>query len=206
MSTRGEPASSEPRAARPDDAAAVAELIHESAAAMFERFTGDRDKSLRVLRAAFGRNGNSASREVVWVAESGGVVGAAMAAFPARELEERAGRFLRVLLWRTPPWTWRESLRLQRLGMAVAPLPPIDSLYVDALATAPRQRRRGLASSLLATAEERARRHGLASVALETSADNAPARALYESLGFAAGGERRPQGGLPGFVAYVKRL
>jgi ribosomal protein S18 acetylase RimI-like enzyme len=63
-----------------------------------------------------------------------------------------------------------------------------------------------VASSLLAAAEERARRHGLASVALETSADNAPARALYESLGFSAGEERRPQAGLPGFVAYVKRL
>jgi ribosomal protein S18 acetylase RimI-like enzyme len=192
------------RPARAEDEAVVADLIHASAAAMLERFAGDRASSLRVLGAAFRRAGNSASREVAWVAGRDGEVGAAMAAFPAAELERRARRFLRVLMLRSAPWTWRETLRLYRLGLAVAPPPPAGSLYIDSLATHPAHRRRGLALALIAAAERRARELGLASVSLETSAENEPARALYESAGFAVATRRLPRSGLPGFVAYVK--
>jgi ribosomal protein S18 acetylase RimI-like enzyme len=192
------------RPARAEDEAVVADLIHTSAAAMLERFAGDRASSLRVLRAAFRRSGNSASREVAWVAERDGEVGGAMAAFPAAELERRARRFLRVLMLRTPPWTWRETLRLYRLGLEVAPPPPAGSFYIDSLATDPGHRQAGLARALIDAAERRARELGLVSVSLETSADNEPARALYESAGFAVATRRLPRSGLPGFVAYVK--
>jgi ribosomal protein S18 acetylase RimI-like enzyme len=188
------------------DADAAAQLVQSTAEAMYVRFAGDRASSVRVLRAGFRRRGNNASSEVVTVAEAGGGVAGAMAAFPASEIERRAQRFLRLLLWRTPPWTWREAIRIHRLGAEVAPPPPLRSLYVDALATDPRHRRRGVARALLAEAERRARAEGFPCVALETAGDNAPARALYEAAGFEAVAERRPRGGLPGFVAYVKRV
>jgi ribosomal protein S18 acetylase RimI-like enzyme len=194
------------RPARAEDAAAVASLIHASAAAMLERFAGDRDSSLRVLRAAFRRRGNSASHEVAWVAEHDGAVAGAVVAFPADELERRARAFLRVLMLRTPPWTWRETLRLHRLGLEVAPPPPPGSLYIDSLAVDARHRRYGIARALIAATERRARELGLASVSLETSAENQPARVLYESSGFVIATKRLPRSGLPGFVAYVKEL
>ena len=184
----------------------MALLVHSTAEAMYERFAGDRQASIRVLRAAFRRGGNSAGAEVVTVADAGGAVAGAMAAFPAGEIERRSRRFLRLLLLRTPPWTWRETVRLYRLGEKVAPPPPPDCLYVDSLATDPRQRRRGVGRALLAEAERRARAEGFPSVALETAAGNTAARTLYESAGFEAMDERAPRAGLPGFVAYVKRL
>ncbi|HEX8744838.1 MAG TPA: GNAT family N-acetyltransferase [Thermoleophilaceae bacterium] len=200
---RSEPAV---RRGEPRDALAVAELVHESAAAVLERFGGERDGSIRVLRAAYGRPGNTVSREIVWVAERDGAAAGAMTAFPAAELERRARRFLRILLVRTPPWTWRESIRLHRLGAELVPPPPAESLYVDSLATAPRERRRGAARALLAEAEREARRLRLPALALETALDNAPARALYEAAGFEAVAERAPRAGLPGFAGYVKPL
>ena len=184
----------------------MARLVHATAEAMYERFAGDREASIRALRAAFRRGGTSASAEVVTVADAGGSAAGAMAVFPAAEIERRSRRFLRLLLLRTPPWTWRETVRVYRLGEKVAPPPPPDCLYVDSLATDPRHRRRGVARALLAEAERRARAEGFPSVALETAGDNAGARALYESAGFDAVDERAPRAGLPGFVAYVKRL
>ena len=186
------------------DGAAVAELIHATSEVMYERFHGDRDSALRALRAAFRRGGNGASREVVTVAEEAGEVAGIMAAFPATEAERRARRFLRLLLWRTPPWTWRETIRIYRLGAEVTIPPPADSFYVDSLATSPGHRRRGVATALLAEAGRQARERGLASVALETDLGNATARAVYERAGFEPIGERPPKGGLPGFVAYAK--
>ena len=194
------------RRARDDDALAVAELLHETAIDMYERFAGDRDSSIRILAAAFRRPGTGASREVVQVVETDGAVAGAMAAFPATESERRARRFLRLLLVRTPPWTWRASIRLHRKGGRLAPSPPPDSYYVDSLATAPAHRRGGIARALLAHAERDARRLGLASVSLETGQGNTPARALYEIAGFVVAEERTAQAGLPGFVAYVKPL
>ena len=194
------------RPARRDDADPVAELIHSTAEALCERFAGDRDSSIRTLRAAFRRHGTGASHDVVRIAEAGTAVAAAMAAFPASEAERRGRRFLRLLLWRTPPWTWRETQRVHRLMTELAPPPPPDSFYVDSLATAPRHRRRGAARMLLADAEESARELGLPCLALETGADNAAARAFYEAVGFELAGDRPAKDGMPGFAAYVKRL
>jgi ribosomal protein S18 acetylase RimI-like enzyme len=192
------------RPARRADAVAVAELIHSTSEALYERFTGDRASSLRSLRASFRRRGNGASREVVTVAEAGGQVVGAMAAFPADEAARRARRFLRLLLVRTPPWTWRETLRIYRLGELVAPPPLPGSFYVDSLATHAEHRRKGVAAALLDEAERRACEQGLSGISLSTGADNTAARATYERLGFEQVAERSPRGGLPGFVGYER--
>jgi ribosomal protein S18 acetylase RimI-like enzyme len=194
------------RPALPGDRDAVAELIHATSEAMYERFSGDRDSALRTLRAAFRRGGTGASRDVITVADAGGEVAGAMAAFPASEAERRATRFLRLLLVRTPPWTWRATLHIYRLGAEVVPPPPPDSFYVDSLATSPRHQRAGVATALLTEAERKARTLGLPSVALATAADNAVAQALYERAGFRIADVRSPREGLPGFVAFVKRV
>ena len=90
-------------------------------------------------------------------------------------------------------------------------MPPDGSWYVDALAVEADARRRGVATALLAAAEEEAIRAGMNGVALDTGVANAAARALYEHCGFEPGQVRhapservaRAVGG-PGFIPYFK--
>ena len=194
------------RPARADEDAAVAALLYETAGGLYDMFAGGRKRAARVLRAAYARPGNSSSREVVTVAEIDGRVVGALAAFPVREGDARARRFLRLTLRRTPPWRWAKTLRVFRLGGQLTPPAPGDALYVDALATDPEFRRRGVASALLGAAEEQARDHGLRAVALDTAQRNTPAQALYESVGMERSGSSKGVGELPGAVAYVKRV
>jgi len=58
------------------------------------------------------------------------------------------------------------------------------------LGVVPEARRRGAAHALLADLFARARLREVGSITLEVAADNAPALALYESLGFARAGLR----------------
>lgn len=194
------------RPARPEDEDAVVELLYESATGMYDLYAGTADRAMRVLRAAFRSAGNSASCEIVMVAEVAGRPAAAMAAFPARAIERRARAFLRQTLRHTPPWTWPPAIRVFRLGGEVSPPPPADSFYVDALATLEPFRRQGAARALLAAAEEQARERGEPALSLETALRNEPAQALYEGFGFRRFDERAPSQGLPGFVGYVKEL
>lgn len=194
------------RPAEPDEADAVAALLYETAGGLYDLFAAGRARAARVLRAAYARDGNTASREVVRVAELDGEVAGAIAAFPVAEGDERARRFLRLTLWRTPPWHWPRTLRVFRLGGELTPPAPRDALYVDALATDPRFRRRGVATALLRAAEERAHHAGLNAVALDTAERNLPAQALYESFGMEHSGRSQGVGDIPGAIAYVKRV
>jgi ribosomal protein S18 acetylase RimI-like enzyme len=60
----------------------------------------------------------------------------------------------------------------------------VTSANINRLHVVQAWRRRGLASELIATAEQEARRRGFTSVTIEVEDDNAPAIALYEKLGF----------------------
>lgn len=64
-------------------------------------------------------------------------------------------------------------------SLAMQPAWILYDLYVD-----PHVRRRAVGRRLMAQAAEHARRSGASYIALETAADNQPARALYESLGY----------------------
>ena len=194
------------RRARPEDAEPVAHLLYASSAALYDSYAGSREAALRSLRAAFGRPGNTASAEVVTVAELDGALAGAMAAFPVREAAARARAFLRLTLGRIPPWRWPAALGLYRSGDRAAPAPPPAALYVDALATDPALRRRGAARALLADAERRARDGGWPWLALDTAESNDVAQALYEREGFRVSERRPPVGDLPGFVAFVKQV
>jgi ribosomal protein S18 acetylase RimI-like enzyme len=196
----------EVRKATPDDFPRTAELLHHSAADMYDRFSGGRERALRVLERSLARPGNASSAEVVWVVAVDGQVAGAMAAFPVDDAAPRARAFLRVALGAAPPWRWPEALYLYWAGGRAAPSPPASAFYVDALAVDPAFRRRGAARALLAEAERQAREQSLPAVALDTTISNEPARALYASEGFDEIAYRPPGRGLPGFVALVKPL
>jgi ribosomal protein S18 acetylase RimI-like enzyme len=194
------------RPARGEDAQHVAALLYESSAGKYDEFAGDATAANRLLVRAFARPGNSASREVVSVAEVGGVVAGALAAFPVAEGDRRARRFLATALLGLGPWAWPRALRVYRLGTEMTPPPPAAALYVDALATSSAFRRRGVARALLRDAERRATETRLTAVALDTGIANDGARALYARAGYLAGERREPGDGVPGVVAYVKRV
>jgi len=184
----------------------VALLLYESAAAMYDRFTGGGDRAARVLIRAFETPGTNASREIVMVVELEGRVAGAVAAFPVNETVTRAAAFLRLALRTIPPWRWPGAIRLYWSGARAVPNPPDSAYYIDALAVEESLRRRGGARALLRAAEERARELGLPAIALDTSLDNKPARALYLSAGYDEVAYRPAGRGLPGFVALVKQL
>lgn len=194
------------RKARSDDAAAVAELLFESAPDMYMRFSGGRERALATLERAFEEPGNLASGEVTWLAEIDGRPAAAMSAFPVDEAAARSRAYLGLTLRGTPFWRWPGVLRLYWIGGRAGPRPREHSLYVDALATNAEFRRRGAARALLAEAERLAREHGLGAVSLDTTMSNENARALYAAAGFDEVAYRAPASGLPGFVALLKPL
>ena len=190
----------------PDEAAAVAPLLHESAAVMYNRFAGGRERALRTLERAYHEPGNSAGADAVWIAELEGRVAAAMAGFPVDEALPRSRAFLRLALRGSPVWRWPGALRLYWLGGRVSPSPPAAAFYIDALATERSLRRRGLARSLLGEAERQARARGLPALALDTTIENKPARSLYVKEGFDEVAYRAATRTLPGFVAMVKPI
>ena len=57
--------------------------------------------------------------------------------------------------------------------------PEVQDVFVDEA-----QRRRGIAARLSSAAEERVRTRGYDAIALDVDVENAPARALYEKLGY----------------------
>jgi ribosomal protein S18 acetylase RimI-like enzyme len=194
------------RAARPDEGDTVATLLYETAGGMYDLFAGGRERAARILEAAYARSGNSASSEVVTLAEIDARLAGAMAAFPVADGDLRAHAFLRLTLSRTPPWLWPRTLRVFRLGGRLTPPAPGDALYVDALATAPDLRRRGVATALLEAAARQALDAGLNVLALDTAETNHAAQALYEGFGMERSGSSQAVGEIPGAIAYVKRL
>ena len=197
------------RAARPDDPAD--ELLFASAAPYYTAYAGGQERARRLLRTLYPRAGHTASWEVCRVAEAHGDIVGVLAAFPSEAGDELARRFVRLTLTHSPPWRVPALFRHLRATAAVAPHPPPGMLYVDALATDPAYRRRGVATALLAAAERVAAEAGRAGVALDTGIENRAARALYERTGYVARGLRpapdertaRAVGG-SGFVGYVK--
>jgi ribosomal protein S18 acetylase RimI-like enzyme len=192
------------RPAAPEDADAVAQLLYVTSTGMYDIYAGGAARALRILRAAYARPGNSASREIVRVAELDGQVAGALAAFPVAEGDRRASRFLRVTLARTPPWKWPLTLRVFHTGADLTPVPPPRSLYIDAIATDERFRRRGVASALLGAASRLAAEAGLDFVSLDTAVTNTGAQALYAGAGFTVTERRPPKGRIPGIVGYAR--
>lgn len=169
------------RPARPDDEQDAVALLVASGGQVYPRFAGSAEAARSILTAAYRWPGNTASAEVVTVAELDGRVAGALAGFPVGEGARRARRYLLISLVRLAPWRWPRALRLFH---SLRPAPPPHALYVDSLATAPDFRRRGVARALIEHAVADARERGCTHVALETELENSAARALYRSAGF----------------------
>jgi ribosomal protein S18 acetylase RimI-like enzyme len=199
------------RPATPADPADA--LLYASAKPYYDAYAGSETRARALLAAVYRRTGHAASFEVCSVAELEGDVAGVIAWFPVHEGDARARRFVALTAPRVPPWRWPALLRHLRAAGLVSPNPPPSTLYVDALAVAPGFRRRGVATALLAAAEEAAATAGLDGVALDTGLHNEPARSLYEAVGYRQREIRRAPNpaiaaaiGGPGFVGYLKRL
>ena len=193
------------RPARVEDEDEVVALLFESGGVVYPRFAGSAAAARRILRGGFRRPGNTASAEIVTVAELDGQVAGVVAAFPVAEGAARARRYLRLSLARLPPWRWPRALRI--FG-TLRPTPPPHAFYLDAVATSADHRRRGVASALLGAASAEARERGCTHLALETEVENAPARSLYQADGFEQTGSLPPvaKGLGEGYVCLVKAL
>ena len=189
------------RRARERDAPVLAGLLYLTAPEMYDRVAGGRERALRVIAADL-----SARDAGTWVAELGGAVAGAMVAFPYGEAPERTRAFVRAAIRHTPPPRWPGIVRLMWKGHRRAPRHAPDWLYVDALATAPEHRRRGVATALLAHAERVALSEGRPAVALDTPETNAAALALYERVGFEVAEVLPTTPPVPAAVVLIKHL
>src|SRR4051795_1302758 len=186
-------------------------LLFESAKPYYTAYAGSEQRALRLLRAVWPRRGHAASYEFCRVALAGNRLVGVVAGFPVAEGDLLSRRFVWMTLRRLPPWRLPATLRHLQAAGGVAPNPPLDAFYVDALAVAPDSRRRGVAQTLLDTAQSEAARVGLRRLTLDTGLQNLPARALYGAYGFREREIRRAPDqrtaralGGPGFVGYVK--
>jgi ribosomal protein S18 acetylase RimI-like enzyme len=197
------------RPAQPEDACVP--LLYASAQPYYDAYAGNRARALRILHAVYPRDGHAASFALCRVALAEGTVAGVLLGFPVVDADRLARRFVQLTLPRLPPWRWPGTLRHLHAAGTLAPRPPLQAFYVDALAVHPDFRRRGVARRLLAEAEADAARAGLRGVALDTGLTNRPARALYAAYGFAERDVRRAADdrtaravGGPGFVSYFK--
>ena len=103
--------------------------------------------------------GHAASFEFCQVATTpeGELVGV-VAGFPVRDGDRLSRRFIRLTLPRVPPWRLPKTFAHLYAAGGVAPQPPLDAYYVDALAVDHRHRRQGIAQRLLKIAEDEAAR------------------------------------------------
>ena len=188
-------------------------LLFESARPYYTAYAGSEQRALELLHAVYTRPTHAASYDCCTVACVDGELVGVVAGFPVTSGDRLSRRFIQLTLPRLPPWRWWGTFRHLRAAGDVAPRPPADAYYVDALAVAAGWRRRGIARQLLDVAHEQARAAGLARLALDTGLQNTGARRLYEGYGFGeceireAPNDRmaRALGG-PGFVGYLKAV
>ncbi len=190
----------------PADTETTVPILYASSGGMYDRYAGTRELAERILTRALERKGTAASADVVWVAELDGQVAGAMAAMAWRSWSGRANGLFRLSLRTLPPWRWAGALRIHTAGERTSPEPGGRAFYVDSLATSEEFRRRGVATALLAEAEQIARDRGHTALTLDTWADNGPARALYAKFGFTEVTHTPSTRGLPAGVALVKKF
>ena len=184
------------RAARPGDP--VPELLFLSAAPYYAAFAGGADHAGRSWHGSTPAAGTPrAGRSAASRSSATPSPACSPPSRPTRG-DELARRFVRMTLARTPPWRLPALVRHLHATAVIAPHPPRGVLYVDALATHPDFRRRGVATALLGEADRMAARAGLPRVALDTGIENRAARRSTSAAASpAAGCGRRRASGSP---------
>jgi GNAT superfamily N-acetyltransferase len=102
----------------------------------------------------------------------------AVRAFLAQRLER--GDSVVLLAWQDDRAVGFAQLYPSFASLSLAPSWILNDLYVE-----PSARKGGIARALMEAVRQLAQSNGAAEVFLQTAHDNAPARALYESLGYA---------------------
>ena len=102
----------------------------------------------------------------------------AVRAFLAQRLAR--GDSIVFLAWQDDEAVGFAQLYPSFASLSLAPSWILNDLYVD-----PSARQGGIARALMEAVRQLAKANGAAEVFLQTAHDNAPARALYESLGYA---------------------
>ena len=164
------------RSAHPDDADVVVPLLVEALDALaLELADVDTMRvALPLFRELFVARGHRYSHEQVCVLDVGGVVLAAILAYPGRDEAKLAA----ATLARLPSQGRRHQLESSP-----------DEFYLDALAVAPAQRGRGLAAQMIAMACDQARVAGHGRAGLLVDEAKPGVRRLYQQIGFVADGE-----------------
>jgi ribosomal protein S18 acetylase RimI-like enzyme len=145
------------RPARPGEADVLAPLLYAVSPEAHDRFAGGHERALQLIVTGLERTGTSASTEVTQVAEVAAQAAGIVCCYPVWEGADRAAAYAGIGLRASPVWRRPGMLRFLRRMEGVTPAPAAESLYIDALGTAPAFRRRGVARALLADAENRAR-------------------------------------------------
>ena len=148
-----------------------------------EMVLGSREVALRALEACYRAERTEFAYRFGLLAEVDGEVAGIATAFPGR-LQGALKLGTGVVLARTAGARHVAELT-QRARVLNRMLPKVDPslLYVSVLAVSEPFRRRGIATSLMQRVIAGATRMGLG-VATDTGMSDAPARALYEKLGF----------------------
>src|SRR3954452_16193743 len=154
------------RPAMPDDPCVP--LLFESAKPYYTAYAGSEKRALALLQAVFKEPTHAASYDCCTVAYVDSELVGVVAGFPVTSGDRLSRRFIQLTLPKLPPWRWWGTFLHLRAAGNVAPSPPPDAYYVDALAVAPGWRRQGIAKRLLDVAHEHARHAGLDRLALDT--------------------------------------
>src|SRR3954463_5604519 len=158
------------RPAMPDDPCVA--LLFESAKPYYTAYAGSEKRALALLQAVFKEPTHAASYDCCTGACVDGELVGVVAGFPVISGDRLSRRFIRLTLPKLPPWRWWGTFRHLRAAGDVAPSPPNDAYYVDALAVAANWRRQGIAPRLLDEAHRQAEQAGLRRVALDTGLQN----------------------------------
>lgn len=162
------------RRAAKDDAPVIA-AIEMLTAPEFATFLLDGlfdDASVGAILSWRYRQGGVDSTDWSWIAEAEGAALGAMGAYPVALSQQEWGV------------DTGESARRNAHFQPIRAMMRDDAFHIARLGVLPQARRQGIATALVETACEAARNRGDPLVTLVVWADNKPALALYNSLGF----------------------
>jgi ribosomal protein S18 acetylase RimI-like enzyme len=172
------------RAANPDDAELASRLMYLSMGELADYLFGGAHLSVdEILAGLFSLDGNRFSRSIADLAEWDGQPAGMMVSFPGWEFTRRELAIGLGLLKLCGLW---DVLRLSVPALSIANGVETyrDEYYLANMAVSPDFQGRGIGSSLLAFAEDKARRAGLKKCSLIVDIENPAALRLYERCGY----------------------
>jgi ribosomal protein S18 acetylase RimI-like enzyme len=186
VTSAGDPGALTFRAAAPADVAAAVPLIYSSGPAAFDYVfdTGSAQSAQDFLRFAYLKGGGEFGWRVHRVAESGGRVAAAGAAFDGRAvLRFTIANALQIMQFFGPIRAWGVLLRGLRVEAIIRP-PRAQEYYLCHVGVCEDLRGHGIGGRFMRDLLQGVDKDRHRCAALDVAVTNPRARALYEKLGF----------------------